>query len=270
VLLARKFGGEVVSADSRQLYRGMDIGTGKVTKREMGGIPHHVLDVAPPKRRWTVAQYERAATRAIRRIHGPVWLVGGSPFYVEAALYPGRLPAVAPNPRLRKRLSGLSTGQLYRWLLALDPERAATVEAKNPVRLIRAIEVASALGRAPKRALPRSPYRVLELGIAISQTERKRRIHRRLRARMRAGMLAEVERLHDRGLSWKALEAFGLEYRYLALYLQGKLSKTSTLEQLERAINAFAKRQMTWWKHDPEIRWVQSATQAFSLVRSFL
>ncbi len=270
VLLAKRFGGEVVSADSRQIYRGMNLGTGKVTRREMGGIPHHLLDIATPRRRWTVAQYEQAATKAIRRIHGTVWLVGGSPFYLDAALYPGRLPPVPPNPRLRKRLAKLSVEQLYRRLLRLDPERAATVEAKNPVRLIRAIEISVAIGKVPKRKNLVSPYRVLKLGIAIDRSELQRRIHRRLFARMRAGMLTEVRRLHSRGLSWQALEAFGLEYRFLALLLQKKLTRPDALAQLERSIIQFSKRQMTWWKRDPNIRWVRTPKQAERLVRTFL
>lgn len=236
----------------------------------MRGVPHHLLDVAAAKRRWTVARYERAATAAIRRARGPVWLTGGSPFYVEAALYPGRLPSVPPNPALRKRLAKHSPAQLLAELRRLDPERAANIEAKNPVRLIRAVEIATALGRVPKRPPRSSPYRVLKLGIRISQAELRRRIRRRLLTRMRAGMLGEVQRLHANGLSWKALEAFGLEYRYLAQYLQRKLSRDDALQQLERAIVQFAKRQMTWWKRDPEIRWVRNTPQAATGVRAFL
>lgn len=270
VRLAKRFGGEIVSADSRQLYRGMDIGTGKVTKREMGRIPHRLLDVASPKRRWTVAQYERAATREIQRARPPVWLVGGSPFYVEAALYPGRLPNVPPNPTLRRRLMRLPTTVLLHRLTRLDPERAATIEAKNPVRLIRAIEVARALGRVPKRAPPHSPYRVLKLGVHVLRAELELRIHRRLQTRMRAGMLREVERLHRAGLSWKSLDSFGLEYRFLARLLKGHLTRTEALAQLEAAINAFAKRQMTWWKRDAEIQWVRTTAGAERAVRGLL
>lgn len=270
VRLARRFGGEIVSADSRQLYRGMDLGTGKITEREMDGISHHLLDVASPKRRWTVAQYERAATREIQRAKPPVWLVGGSPFYLDAALYPERLPPVPPNPALRKRLVKLSAKQLYRRLQKLDPERAATIEAKNSVRLIRAIEIAIALGKVPERKSLVSPYRILKLGIALTKPELKRRIHRRLQARMRAGMLEEVKRLHNTGLSWRALESFGLEYHFLALYLQGRLIRAEALEQLERAILQFAKRQMTWWKRDQEIQWVHTAPAAERVIRRFL
>lgn len=268
--LAKRFGGTVVSADSRQLYRGMDLGTGKITRSEMRGVPHRLLDVASPRRRWTVAQYEHAATQEIQRARPPVWLVGGSPFYVEAALYPDRLPLVPPNRTLRKRLSKLSAMQLYRRLLRLDPERAATIEAKNPVRLIRAIEVAKALGRVPKRAPPRSPYRVLKLGVHVLRAELELRIHRRLQTRMRAGMLREVERLHRAGLSWKSLDSFGLEYRFLARLLKGHLTRTEALAQLEAAINAFTKRQMTWWRRDAEIQWVRTTAEAERAVRGLL
>jgi tRNA dimethylallyltransferase len=270
VRLARRFGGEIVSADSRQLYRGMDVGAGKISRIQMQGIPHHLLDVASPKRRWTVVQYEHAATQAVGKINGPVWLVGGSPFYVEAALYPGRLPNVPPNRALRKQLSRWTTSKLTAQLRVLDPERAAIVDLHNRVRIMRAVEIAMALGTVPQRPREQSPYRILKIGLRIPPPELKKRIYTRLYARMRAGMVAEVRRLHNSGLSWKALESFGLEYRFLALYLQGKLSKEEALNLLERAINAFTRRQMTWWKRDPEIHWIRTEREVTALTRQFL
>ncbi|MFA6416540.1 MAG: tRNA (adenosine(37)-N6)-dimethylallyltransferase MiaA [Candidatus Paceibacterota bacterium] len=268
VWLAKKLDGEVVSADSRQVYRGMDIGTGKVTKKEMAGVPHHLLDVADPKKVFSVDQYQKLAAKAIadilKREKMPI-ICGGTGFYIDALIDGQVLPAVAPDKKLRATLAKKSVTELFTILKKLDPKRAKTIDPKNPVRLIRAIEIATALGSVPS-IKKESKYEVLKIGLNPEPAVLQQRIHLRLIKRLKQGMLAEVKKLHDQGVSWKRLEAFGLEYRYLALFLQGNPpaggTKPEMLEQLEKEINHYAKRQMTWFKRDKKIKWAKDLEEA--------
>ena len=258
VEVSRLVGGEVVSADSRQVYTGLDIGTGKVTKREMRGVPHHLLDVANPKRTMSVVQYEHLATRAIRDIlkRGKVpILCGGTGLYTDAVLTDASFPAVPPNATLRRKLEKLSTEKLFEKLQKLDPSRAETIDAKNPRRLIRAIEIATALGSVPARTIAEPRYDTLIIGLTLPREEMQERIHARLLARMRRGMVAESRHLHKQGLSWKRMESLGLEYRFLAQFLQGKITIDELLRDLEIAIRQYSKRQMVWFKKNKNIRW---------------
>lgn len=258
VEIARAVGGEVVSADSRQVYRGLDIGTGKVTTREMRGVPHHLLDIASPRRTLSVVEYTRLATRAIADIlkRGRVPIIcGGTGLYIDALLTTASFPEVPPNANLRKKLLKLSTEKLFEKLQKLDPARAATIEHTNPHRLIRAIEVATALGKVPARTAVTPRYDTLWIGLTLPREELSARIHTRLIARMRRGMVAEAKRLHAEGLSWKRMDSLGLEYRFLAQFLQGKISKEKMIELLNIAIRQYAKRQMTWFKRNKNIQW---------------
>lgn len=270
VYLAQQLGGEVVSADSRQVYTGLDIGTGKVTKKEMGGIPHHLLDVASFKRRFTADEFVRKAHRAIFMIthkNRLPLIVGGTGFYVDGLLGRASYAPVPPNPALRKALARRSPAQLLAQLQRLDPRRAAEMDPRNKVRLIRAIEIAKALGAAPQlAATPR--YEVLWLGLNPQDLEA--RIAARLRARLKAGMLAEAKRLHARGLSYKRMEELGLEYRYLARHLTGTLTRAQMEKELAREIRRYAKRQMRWFKRNPDIHWVKSESEALRLAKTFL
>lgn len=270
VQLAKRFHGVILSADSRQVYRGMDIGTGKVTKREMGGIPHYLLDVASPTSQYTVARYQRAVNAVLKKIpvSTPIFLVGGSPFYIEAILNPTGISTVPPNSRLRKQLATWSTERLVKELKKLDPQRAATIDLRNPRRLIRAIEIARGTPTSKSFTLP--VFDVLKIGKTLPTKKLFPQIDLRVDRRMKQGMAREVEHLHQGGVSWKKLEAFGLEYRYLSLYLQGKITKAEAVTQLKSAIHYFARRQMTWWKRDQTIHWIKNEAQAVKLIRSFL
>ncbi len=250
VALAKKVHGEIISADSRQVYKGMDIGSGKITKKEMHGVPHYLLDVVAPTRTFSVAQFQKKATSVIENIlkkgRMPI-ICGGTGFYIDSVVYGVTIPKVSANTTLRKKLSAQSPEKNFLLLKKLDPARARTIDPHNNVRLIRAIEIATALGSVPKVTRKRR-YDIEWHYLDFPDDVLKDRIHTRLIKRMKHGMLAEVRKLHDSGVSWKKLESFGLEYRYLALYLQGKLSKETMLTQLELAIWHFAKRQRTWFK----------------------
>lgn len=268
VELAKKFGGEVVSADSRQVYIGLDIGTGKITKREMRGVLHHLLDVASPKRAFTAHEYLQYSNRAIKRIAAKKKLpivAGGTGFYIDALLGRLSLPNVPPNKALRARLSKKSAKQLYALLKKRDPHRAKAMstpsERNNKVRLIRAIEVASSKhgSKNPEVEPPykEPPYKVLWIGIAPNQKALEQKIAERLKARIRQGMITEGKRLHAKGLSYKRMESLGLEYRALAQLLQNKITRKEFEEELLRDIRRYAKKQLVYWKRNSDIRWYQ-------------
>jgi tRNA dimethylallyltransferase len=273
IYLAQKLGGEIISADSRQVYKGLDIGTGKVTKKEMASVPHHLLSVAPPKRQFTADDFVKRSEVILTRLiyqtptTTPI-IVGGTGFYVDTLLGRMSFPNVPPDPKLRARLEKMSVEALYKLLANKDPVRAKTIEPKHKRRIIRALEIAAALGASPTPA-PEQKYEVLCLGTKPAPEVLQKNIHTRLLARMKQGMITEAIKLHNAGVSFKRMEELGLEYRYLARLLQKKLTKEEFLEQLEREINNYAKRQWRWFKRNKDIHWVKNKTEALKLARAF-
>lgn len=272
VFLARNLDGEVISADSRQVYRGLNIGTGKVSKREMAGVPHHLLDVASLKRQFSVDDFVKKADDAIRLIYQtdkiPL-IVGGTGLYVDTLLGLMSYPNVPPNAVLRSKLSKKTPQQLYSLLERIDPRRASGIERHNPRRLIRAIEIAKAIGvNPPPIAIPK--YDVLWLGLYPGEISLKTKIRARLLSRMKSGMIAEARKLHAEGLSYRRMEELGLEYRYLARFLRGKITKLTMESELERAIVQYAKRQMRWFKRNRNIIWITNRSTALRLAKEFL
>ncbi len=259
VKIAKTYQGEVISADSRQVYRGMDLGTGKVTKAEMGDIPHHLLDVADPMNTYTASDFVHDAKAAITDIatrqHLPI-IAGGTFFYIDSLLGRISLPQVPPNEEFREELLTLDTDTLFIRLKALDPVRASTIDRDNPHRLIRAIEIATALGHVPPVTATDTPYHPLTLGITIDKDTLHHNIHVRLMERLEAGMVAEVENLIASGITHDRLEAFGLEYRYIGRYLRGLIKYDTMITEIETKTRQFAKRQYTWLKRDSSIIWV--------------
>jgi tRNA dimethylallyltransferase len=258
VSLAKKFNGEIISADSRQVYTGLNIGTGKITKKEMLGVPHHLLDVTNPKRKFDVSQYKKLAEKVLQytvvnKGKLPI-IVGGTGFYIDTVISGALYPEVPPNPVLRKKLEKKSVDFLFKELQKKDPRRAKEIDPKNKVRLIRALEIVFSLGKTPTISYT-SLYNPLFIGLKLEDTELKEKIHIRLLARMKQGMVREAKKLHTQGLSWKRMEELGLEYRYLALYLQNKISKEEMISELEKAIWQYARRQVTWFKRNKKIAW---------------
>ncbi len=266
VNLARKFNGEVISADSRQVYRGLDIGTGKITKREMKGIPHHLLDEVKPHRVFTAHDFVERARRAIARIgyrNKLPLIIGGTGFYIDVLVGRIALPNVPANPKLRAKLEKKSAAQLFALLKKRDPRRAKTIEPHNSRRLIRALEIAAALGKSPATARPGlAVYDLLWIGIAPPMEQLGRNITIRLFARIKDGMVTEAKRLHRQGLSYQRMEELGLEYRSLARFLQGKITRTEMLDELNRDIRRYAKKQLAYWKRNKEIQWFKPTQQA--------
>jgi tRNA dimethylallyltransferase len=265
VLLAQKYNGEIISADSRQVYKGLDIGSGKITKKEMKGVPHHLLDVVSPKKVFSVHDFKTHAEKAIadilKRNKLPI-ICGGTGFYIQTLVDNITLPGVPANEALRKKLENKSAQDLFKLLSKLDLDRAKNIDAQNPVRLIRAIEIAKALGKVPKlnSYSDSQKYNPLLIGLETKDEVLKEKIHTRLLKRLsgKNNMVKEAQVLHAKGISWKRMNDLGLEYRYLALYLQKKITKQELIEKLSLEIWHFAKRQRTWFKRDSRIKWYKN------------
>jgi tRNA dimethylallyltransferase len=333
VKLAKRYNGEIISADSRQIYRGMDLGTGKVQGkwkesfflgREKSSpsspayiyknVPHYCIDFVNPKKQYSAALFQRDAKKTIADILArgklPI-LCGGTAHWIDAVAYNQRLPDVKPDPKLRRRLEKLSTECLFARISTRDPQRAKTIDKHNRRRLIRALEIIITTGKpvpqngvilsasegslknrvvgdsSPSDALGlrMTPYKMLWLGINPPQSVLFSKIKTRLNQRLKAGMIKEVRQLHSplpmgegrvrvrkpkTGLSWHRLESFGLEYKFVSLYLQKKITYDEMFDQLFTAIKQYTKRQMTWWKRNKKIRWIASPNQVIKPVEKFL
>lgn len=262
IALARAWGGEIVSADSRQVYRGLDIGTGKVTPAEQAMVPHHLIDVVDPDTEFNVAMYQELALAAIAGIAArgalPV-LVGGSPHYLQVTLEGLAIPPVPPNWKLRAELEQRPLGELADLLRAHDPVGAEQIDVRNRRRLIRALEICLTTGKPYSAQRRRGPgqFRTLRLGLNWPRAELYQRIDRRVDIRLGQGMIEEVERLLGDGISAEWLHGLGLEYRFIVEYLSGRLApRERMVERLKFTIHRFARGQMTWFRHDPTIIWL--------------
>jgi len=265
VKIAKKIGGEVISADSRQVYRGLNIGTGKVSRDKKisksyklkaisyfhKGIPHHLIDVANPKKKFTVAEYQKRAIYAmaeiIKRGKTPI-ICGGTGFYIDAITKGTIFPEVPPNPKLRKALYSKSAIALFEYLKKLDPRRAKDIKNKNEqnnkVRLVRAIEIAKALGKTPLLKNKKSNYKFIKIGLYLPPNKLKKRIEKRVKKMFQDGLLKEIKKLKKSGVSEKRLKELGFEYN------------SPTYEKVVKETIKYTKRQMTWFKRDKEIKWV--------------
>ncbi len=259
VSLALAYNGEVISADSRQVYRGLNIGTGKITVPEMKGVPHHCLDIADPATRFTAMDWKKAAETAIADItsRGKLPIIcGGTGFYVSTLINDLGFPDVPADTAEQQALEERSLEELFQELKALDPARAATIDLKNKRRLSRAIMIARAMGQVPPIQQPDKPrYDVLEIGTRWSDEKLRERIKARLESRLRDGLVAEVTKLAEAGLSYERMEELGLEYRYVSEHLQGRLAYIDMVALLEMRIWQYAKRQKTWFRRDEKIHW---------------
>ena len=271
--LAARYGGEVVSADSRQVFRGLDLGSGKITPEEAKGVPHHLIDVCEPGEFFSMADFQRLAYAAIDDIlsRGKLpFLVGGTGLYVDAVIDGYELSEVEPDLELRAHLETFETPALYDMLKEKLPD--TDIDPKNRNRVMRALERLAADDYHPGRSSPR--YEVLKLGVTWPREILKQRIDERLERRLRQGMIDEVKGLMDAGVSTEFLTKLGLEYRYITEYLLGKWTYDQMLDELARAIKRFAKRQMTWFRKEENLHWLDMSAdplgQAAELIDAFL
>ncbi len=263
IALAQRFSGEIVSADSRQVYRHLDIGTAKVTPEEQALVRHHLLDVADPHEIYTVAQFQRDAITAINDILArglQPFLVGGSPHYIQAVVDSLNIPQVPPQPELRAQLEARPLTELLALLEELDPKSAATIDRNNLRRILRALEVCIVSGKpfSEQRGIAAPLYRCLLLGISWPRQVLYARIDARVDARMRQGMVQEMQGLLEHGVTHERLEALGLEYRFVSRWLRGEFeSEAQMVERLKYAIHDFTRRQLTWFRKDQRIMWIE-------------
>jgi len=262
---ARALGGEIISADSRQVYRGMDIGTGK-DLAEYGEVPYHLIDIVDPGYEFNVFEYQRRFFETFADISDrgrlPV-LVGGTGLYLDAVLKGYRMVEVPENPELRRQLAELSNEQLTARLAALRPQLHNTTDTLERERLVRAIEIAEGETAAGTQLPPLPELRPLVFGVQWERAVLRRRITARLKERLAQGMIEEVERLHLEGVPYETLEFYGLEYRFMAQFLQGESNRNDMFQKLNTAIHQFAKRQETWFRRmerqGTPIHWLDGA-----------
>jgi len=260
IKIAERFSGEIISADSRQVYTGLNIGTGKVTLDEMAGIPHYLLNVANPKDMFTAHDFKEAALRAITIVHEhenlPI-VVGGTGFYIDVLTDRITPHPVAFDPTLRTQLETKATNELCDELAKTAPGVAERLHAKNESnnrhRIMRALEISQGIPR--EKTTTHTPTDYLWIGLQLEPDELRESIVSRIYARLEIGMIEEVEELHAAGLSWERLDSLGLEYRYISQFLQGFISREQLITLLEQKIWQYAKRQITYWKRNKNIQW---------------
>jgi len=288
VRLAKKFNGEIISADSRQVYRGMDIGTGKdldeysiEVKNQNSGvrrikIPYHLIDVVEPDEQYSVGRWKKEAEEAIadilKRGRLPI-VVGGTGLYIDSLTKGLDFPKAEADLDLRKKLEKMGKRELLAKLKELDLKTYKEIDKKNRRRVERAVEVCLATGRpfSEQRKKISPKYEFLQIGIQVDRDKIRKKILNRLLHRFdKEEMVAEVERLHQEGVSWERLDDFGLEYRFISEYLRGKMEYEEMREKLFYASSQFAKRQMTWFKRDRRIKWVKEYIEAEEMVGRFI
>lgn len=285
VKLAREFGGEVVSADSRQVYRGMDIGTGKdLDEYASGGekIPYHLIDVADPKEYFDLSKYQKMAFEAINDIcdrgRTPI-LAGGSGLYLQAVVDGYILSGAEPDKKKRLEREQMTAKELFAKLSRLNPKLANGLnnsDQHNPRRLVRYLEIAEQTGldSLPDKT-EETPYDVLVMEISVDPEVLEQKIYKRLHERLdNENMIGEVQRLNAEGVSWQKLEKLGLEYKWIAYYLENMIDYDELTEKLYRDICKYAKRQLTWFKRwekqGRKIHKIENYEQAEQITKRFL
>lgn len=267
VELALSLGGEIINADSMQVYRGMDVGTAKPTLEEQKGIPHHLLDVVDPDEDFSAATFRSMALALVREIcsRGKICLVvGGTGLYIKALLG-GLLRSPPADPRLRETLrlecENHGSTRLYERLKLLDPESASKVHPNDKVRIIRSLEIIHLTNRRPSELSREHGFRdralgALKLCLKINREELYHRINRRSAAMLRAGLVGETESLLSKGYSSQLKPMKSIGYRHIVKYLEGTWSLAEATRNLQRDTRRYAKRQLTWFRADPEFTWI--------------
>jgi tRNA dimethylallyltransferase len=280
IQLAERLNGEIVSADSRLFYRGMDIGTAKPSADELSQIPHHLIDVTDPDQIWSLALYKLAAHQAIsdihKRNHLPI-LVGGTGQYIHAITDDWDIPAVAPNPSLRKILEDWAKDigplGLHKRLAYLDPQASGLIDYRNLRRTVRALEVIFSTGYlfSKQRRIGIARYKILNIGLNRPRVDLYDRIDRRIQAMLAAGFISEVQKLLNTGFSPDLPSLSAIGYREIILYIEGRISLEEAVRLIKRSTRIFVRRQSNWFKpSDPDIQWFNLPTQTIEDIESFI
>lgn len=274
VELARYFDGEIISADSRQVYRGLDIGTGKLTDEEMSGVPHHLIDIADVGDRYSVADFQTQAYKicdSLIEAGRLPFIVGGTGLYVRSVVEGYQLLAIPPNWGRRDELESLAGDELWSYLRHLDKEAADRIAKNNKRRLVRAIEILERGGTLSDTFNNVPRYTVLQLGVTWPLDVLRSRIDKRLRDRLDVGMVDEVRVLLSKGISYEELDSLGLEYRYIARLVRGEYEDEDELfENLRRAIYQFSRQQLMWFRRDTNTHWLDTSEDYIAEARQLI
>ncbi len=293
IKIAEDFNGEIISVDSRQVFKNMDLGTGKINGKwekinnkkvyTYKNIPHHLIDFINPEEDYNVSHFKRDCEEKILEIleRGKVpILCGGTGFWIQAIIDDVILPKVEPNPKLRQKLNKKSAPELFKILKKLDSNRANNIDCKNKARLIRAIEIAEELGKIPKikidqrnnkRKIKGKSVDFLQIGIPIDKYKLAEKIKTRLGERFNDGMVEEILELNEKyNLSKEKIQVFGLAYALVPLYEKGEITRKELFDKIAQAEKKYAKRQMTWFKKDPRIFWSNDYTNIKEKIKKFL
>ncbi len=268
--LAERFKGEIVSVDSRLIYRGMDIGTAKPTIEERERVPHHLIDITDPDETWNLAKFSDAALNVIHAIHGRgrvAFLVGGTGQYIRAILEGWTPPPSAESPRFREKLEVIAAERgydaLYRRLQEVDPASAERIDPRNVRRVVRALEIFEMTGKpaSSQREKKPPPFEILRIGLTLPRPELYQRIDQRIDLMIEAGWIEEVRALIDSGNSPGLPSLSAIGYAQLASYLCGEMDLSSAIVEIRRLSRQFVRRQANWFKaDDPEIQWFDAVT----------
>jgi tRNA dimethylallyltransferase len=275
--LAARYPAEVVSADSRQIYRYMEIGTAKPTLEERAAVAHHLVDIVEPDQTLTMAEYQARAYAAIGDIHRrgklPL-LVGGTGQYITAVLEGWTAPEVPPNPALRAELEKLAPEVLFERLCSLDPGARNFIDPHNMRRVIRALEVCLETGQpfSAQRGKNPPPYQAFELGLTMEREMLYTRLDGRIDDMMAHGLLNEVNALHARGYDWRLPSMSGLGYAQLGAYIRGEVTLDEAILAIKHDTRVFVRRQYTWFRRHGALRWLEAPAlgEVYSLIDAWL
>ena len=274
VKLAKKFDGEIISADSRQIYKEMDIGTAKITKEEMSGIPHYMIDIVKPDNNFTLAQFQKKTIKIIKDIQNRnklPFLVGGTGLYIQSVVDNLKIPKTKPNKKLRNELEELTNQELINKLKKIDPKALEIIDIKNKRRLIRALEICLLTKElfSEQRKKNKPIFETLQIGIKLNTKNLEQRITRRIEEMIKDGLIKENEKLLKK-YGNKPYSMSGIGYQEVILYLKNKITLKQAKELIKIHTRQYAKRQITWFKRDEKIKWVKNYSKAKKIIKEFI
>lgn len=274
VKLAKKFNGEIISADSRQVYREMNIGTAKITKEEMLGIPHYMINIVNPNQKFTLAQFQKKAIKIIKDIQKRnriPFLVGGTGLYIQSIVDNLKIPKTRPDKKLRNKLEKLDKKKLIQELKKLDPGSLKILDLDNRRRLIRALEICLITKKlfSEQRKKCKPIFEILQIGIKLDSDKLKEEIKARVEKMIKKGLIEENKRLFEKYNS-KLPAMSGIGYQEIILHLKNEINLKEAKKLIEIHTCQYAKRQITWFKRDKRINWINNYFQAEKLTKEFI
>ena len=274
IKLAKKFNGEIISADSRQIYKEMNIGTAKVTKKEMDNIPHYLINIINPNQEFTLAKYKKLAVKIIKDIQKRnklPFLVGGTGLYIQSIVDNLQIPEVVPDKKLRDKLENQTNQKLYNQLKKLDPESLKVININNKRRMIRALEVCLSTKKSfsQQRKKGKPLFNILQIGIKPNKKTLERKINQRADKMIQAGLIEEVKNLIKK-YGHKPYSMSGIGYKEIISYLEKKISLDKAKELIKIHTRQYARRQMSWFRRDKKIKWIKTYLEAKKIIRDFI